>query len=156
MLPHLVYYQLVILGLVWLCVMLPHLCRAFPMGCPRGQLIPPSPSATAPVSPNHAQGGRTSPPVRCVSQRAWRALQRLRYGPLPCLQPTGVLVRSIPPGTFVPISIVTMAAGWGSTICGRMAIPVVAHGGSATALAATGTLWKRPARCFMAGRRRWN
>ncbi len=40
MIPHLVYSQLVILGLVWLCVMLPSLWPTPPVGCPRRQLSP--------------------------------------------------------------------------------------------------------------------
>ena len=38
MIPHLFYYQLVILVLVWFCVMLPHLWPTPSMGYPRGQL----------------------------------------------------------------------------------------------------------------------
>jgi len=35
MIPHLVYYQLVILVLLWLCVMLPHLWPSPPGGMPK-------------------------------------------------------------------------------------------------------------------------
>ena len=37
MIPHLVYYQLVILVLVWLCVMLPHLWPTPSSGVPKSR-----------------------------------------------------------------------------------------------------------------------
>jgi hypothetical protein len=40
MIPHLVYYQLVILALLWLCLMLPHLWPSPPGGAPKTPIQP--------------------------------------------------------------------------------------------------------------------
>src|SRR5262249_9661861 len=68
----------------------------------------------------------------CVSKRLRRALQHLQYGPIPCLQSIGILMKSIPQGTFVLILLVTLVVGWGLIICERMVIPVAACGDSST------------------------
>jgi len=51
MIPHLVYYQLVILGLLWLCVMLLHLWPSPPRGM-----------STRPVDPSKPKRKRSSEP----------------------------------------------------------------------------------------------
>ncbi len=44
MIPNLVYYQLVILVLLWLCVMLPHLWPTSPRGMPKRPTDPITPT----------------------------------------------------------------------------------------------------------------
>src|SRR5262245_30325867 len=57
--------------------------------------------------------GLTPPPVPCVHNRPRNILQLLRYGPIPCRSPIAAPVLSIPPCSFVLITVVTRAGGWG-------------------------------------------
>ena len=125
------------------------------------QVCPPhlyqrSPRARVPPSPHRSRAARTSPMVPCVRKRPERARQRLRSGPLPCPQRPAAPVPWTPRCTFVPTPIVPIAVGedWG--ICGPMAIPVAARGGSSTASAATGISQSITARSCMASKRRWS
>ena len=51
--PHLVYYQLVILVLLWLCVMLPHLWPSPPGGAPK--------TPTPPIKPKRKRSSEPKP-----------------------------------------------------------------------------------------------
>jgi IS1 family transposase len=53
MIPHLVYYQLVILLLIWLCVMLPHLWPTPPSGMPK--------RPTGPITPKRKRSSEPNP-----------------------------------------------------------------------------------------------
>jgi hypothetical protein len=65
MIPHLVYYQLVIIILLWLCVMLPHLWPSSPGGGPKTPTPPIKPKrrehakpGAMPLSPTPQPAGR--------------------------------------------------------------------------------------------------
>jgi len=68
-----------------------------------------------------------------VSKRPRPPRHRRRDGLIPCPKRTAAPAPWTPRCTFVPISAVTTAVGWGWTICGRMVIPVAAPGASSTA-----------------------
>jgi IS1 family transposase len=56
MIPHLVYYQLVILGLLWLCLMLPHLWPRPPGGAPEAPTQPIRPKRQRSTEPKPFAG----------------------------------------------------------------------------------------------------
>src|SRR5262249_42714471 len=56
MIPHLVYYQLVILVLLWLCLMLPHLWPSPPGGAPKTPTQPIRPQRTRSTEPKPFTG----------------------------------------------------------------------------------------------------
>ena len=56
MIPHLIYYQLVILVLLWLCVMLPHLWPSPPHGMPTKPADPLKPKRKRSTEPNAFEG----------------------------------------------------------------------------------------------------
>ena len=115
-----------------------------------------SPSSSAPPSPNRLRASRTSPIVPCVSEKPCIPNRLLRCHPVPWRRPPDVPARWTPRGTFVPTPLVTIAAGWGSTTCGPMAIPVVARGGSCTVPRARAISLSITARSFMASRLPWS
>ena len=113
MIPHLFYYQLVILGLLWLCVML-HL--AWPRRAAVSPQKPVEPESIKPkrkpsLAPQPFQGLPQTPPgTLCVHEAAHLTLSSpVRPAPMP--HRTNVLVRWIPPGIFARIRPVTIAAG---------------------------------------------
>ena len=74
MLPHLIYYQLVILVLLWLCVMLPHLWPSPPGGAPKTPTPPIKPKRKRSSEPK-AFAGLTQKPhcALCEQQTAQNA-----------------------------------------------------------------------------------
>ena len=99
MIPHLVYYQLVILVLLWLYLMLPHLWPSPPGGAPK--------TPTQPIRPKRKPS--TEPkPFAGLTHKPHCAL---------CEQEIGARAPAPPPrtprGTFVPTPSVTIVAGWG-------------------------------------------
>ena len=86
MIPHLVYYQLAILVLLWLCLMLPYLWPSPPGGAPK--------ASTPPIRPKRKRS--TEP----------KAFAGLTHKPHCALCEHEI-------GARVPTSIVTIAAGWG-------------------------------------------
>ena len=55
MIPHLFYYQLVVLGLLWLCVMLHAVWPS------RGALSPPMPAEPEPITPTRTHAIAPTP-----------------------------------------------------------------------------------------------
>ena len=147
MIPHLVFSQLVIWGLLWLCVMLPGPACAL-LKRPN-QPRPSHRLVSAPQSLNPLQVSPTSHPVSPVNSRLCLPHCPLWYHRTRCPCPTGTHVRLIPPSTSVPIPGVTIAAGGDWAICAPTGIPTVARGGNgpvrpaaAPCLKATGrTIW---------------
>src|SRR5262245_18045147 len=113
MIPHHFYYQLVVLGLLWLVVML-HLARAGPgvrSQTKLAKLIPPRRKRS--TAPKLFAG---------LTQRPHCALCEQETGEIaspPPLRPDASPQRSAAPGpwtprgTFIPIPSVTIAGGWG-------------------------------------------
>ena len=125
MVSHLLYYQLALLVLVWLFVML-HVAESH-----RGTPILPTATPIKPKSkrsnaPKPFNGLTKSLTVPCVHERPRIPKRLLRYRPTRWHRRTGVLVRSTPPGRFVPTTAVTIGAGRGVAISGPMVIPVAA------------------------------
>jgi hypothetical protein len=114
MIPHHVYYQLVILVLLWLCIMLPHLWPIPPGESPKRPTPTIKPKPRRSREPKPFAGLTQKRPAACVSKSSDRVPKRhLHDGLIPCPQPTVVPGPSIPPCTFVPTVIVTIAAGSG-------------------------------------------
>src|SRR5262249_52738041 len=113
MIPHLLYYQLLVLGLLWLFVML---SLAWPS--PNG---PQEPRPATPVTSRRTRGtepqpfaGLThKPPCALCDQQATPPTQRLRCHPPPCRHPLAIPARSTPRGSFVHMPAVAIVAGWG-------------------------------------------
>src|SRR5262245_5810905 len=113
MIPHQFYYQLVVLGLLWLCVML-HL--AWPSRDVTTQTKP-----AKPLTPRHQRstelkpfaGLTHKPHCALCAQETGERLQRLRDGPILCPQRTAAPVLWTPQCTFAPTPSVTIAGGWG-------------------------------------------
>jgi hypothetical protein len=91
-----------------------------------------------------------------VNKRLVRRLQRLRDGLILCPPRIDAPGRWIPPCTFVPTPVVTIAAGSGWAIYAPMAIPMAAPGGSFTAPRARATFPNITARSCMASQPRWS
>ena len=157
MIPHHVYYQLVILILLWLCIMLPHLWSSPPSGPPKT----PTPS----IKPRRRRS-REPKPFAGLTQKPHCPLCEQEFAPStqapppPRPDPMPPTHRRpvpwTPPCTFVPISTVTIAAGWGGITCGPTVIPLAAPGGSFTASAATGIFPNITARFVTASKPRWS
>ena len=87
MIPHLLYYQLVILVLLWLCVMLPHLWPSPPVGYPREPADPLKPKRKRSTEPKPFEGLTQKPHCALCEQETAKPLHRLRHGPIRCLRP---------------------------------------------------------------------
>ena len=133
--------QLVLFVLIWLFILL-HLNRP---KCP--VLVPATPTEPKPLKPKRQrsnvpqpfEGLTQKPPCAlCVHARPRIPKRLLRYPPTRWRRRTGVLVRSIPPCTFVRTTVVTIGAGWGVAISGPMVIPAAVPGVSSTARHARG------------------
>ena len=111
MIPQQFYYQLVVLGLLWLCVML-HL------GWPSRDVTPQTKPAK-PITPRRQRstepksfaGLTHKPPCALVSKKQHIPKRPLPYDSTPCPRPTGGPGRWIRPCTFVPTAVVAIAAG---------------------------------------------
>jgi IS1 family transposase len=68
MIPHLIYYQLAILILLWLCVMLPHLWPSPPPGMPTKPADPLKPKRKRSTEPNAFEGLTHKPPCALCEQ----------------------------------------------------------------------------------------
>jgi hypothetical protein len=68
MIPHLVYYQLVILALLWLCLMLPHLWPSPPGGAPKTSTQPIRPKRKRSTEPKPFAGLTHKPHCRMVKK----------------------------------------------------------------------------------------
>lgn len=129
MIPHLFYYQLMSLGLLWLCVMLhlawPSRAAVSPQrpGKPESPITPPRKSSNEPK----AFAGLTHKPFCALrEQETSPSKPPPSVQPDPMPQPTDVPVPLTPPGTSVPIWAVPIAGGWGWATCAPMVIPVAA------------------------------
>src|SRR5262245_10885746 len=149
--PHHVYYQLAILGLLWLCVILhyawpsryppspPKLAEPVPIMCKRKRSNEPKPFEGLTHKPHWAacEHDTTHPPVPPPR------------GPDP-MSPTHRRPRAIDTSRhFCP-----RAGGWGTFA--RMAILAVACGASCTVALVKDTFWRRTARSSMANGCRWS
>jgi IS1 family transposase len=70
MIPHLVYYQLVILALLWLCVMLPHLWPSSRHGRPTRPAAPIKPKRRRSCEPEPFAGLTQKPPCALCEQQS--------------------------------------------------------------------------------------
>ena len=144
------FYELVLLGLLWLYVML---AWAWPSRCVPG-LQPPTPSrhpVSAPATPSRFLASPTSPTVRPVSRRP--RTQRPRHLPPHRHRspPAGAArARSTPPASSAPIRTVPIMAGWAAAISRPTAIPAAAPGANGTAPPARAISWRPTARRCMA------
>jgi hypothetical protein len=142
MIPHLFFYQLAVLGLLWLCVML-H--AAWPS---RG--APAQGTPAQPIRPRRQRSKEPKPFVglthkpHCAlcAQEAAHPAPHPPVRPDPILPPPAAPVRLTPRGISVHMPPVTIAAGWAWETSAPMAIPVVAHGDSSTAPPATANFWR--------------
>lgn len=83
MIPHLVYYQLVILVLMWLCVMLPHLWPTPASGRPKRPADPIKPKRNRSSESKPFAGLTHKPPCALCEQETVESALALWYGPLP-------------------------------------------------------------------------
>ena len=142
MIPHLFFYQLAVLGLLWLCVML-H--AAWPS---RG--APAQGTPAQPIRPRRQRSKEPKPFVglthkpHCAlcAQEAAHPAPQPPVRPDPILPPPAAPVRLTPRGISVHMPPVTIAAGWAWETSAPMVIPVVAHGDSSTAPPATANFWR--------------
>src|SRR5215471_8095734 len=123
MIPHQFFYQLVLLGLLWLFVMLHYASQ-------------PSPSchgASAPATRSHFLASPASPPVPPVRRptRPHPNCPVVRH-PASCPRGDGH-ARWTPRSISVPIRTATIAAGWDGAISVRMVIRAAALGDSCIA-----------------------
>ena len=157
MIPHLVYYQLVILVLVWLCAMLPHLWLTPASGRPKRPADPIKPKRNRSSESKPFAGPTHNPPCALCEQETVESAPALPVRPAP-MPPTQRRPREVDTSRpFCPHLKWDYDDGLGLNNLRANGHP---SGGpwrqSFTASAATGTFWKRTARFFMASRRRWN
>ena len=135
MIPHLVYFQLVILVLLlWLCIILPHLWPSPPGGAPKTPTQPIQPKRKRSPEPKAFAGLTQKPPCAwCEQQTKETALappataqSHATNAPPP---PDGGYVQALLSSSWV----VTIAAGWPWAICGPMVILTAAPGGNSSA-----------------------
>src|SRR5262245_58940317 len=88
MIPHLFYYQLVILVLVWLCVMLPHLWPAPSSGLPKRPADPIKPKRNRSIAPKPFAGLTHKPHCALCEQEPVESAPALPVRPAP-IPPTG-------------------------------------------------------------------
>src|SRR6266436_5994670 len=125
MIPHHVYYQLAVVGLLWLCVMLHDVWSS------RGAVSLQPPAAPVPSTfkrkrsnePTPFEGLTQKPPCAACEHDANHPQPPPPRRPDP-MPPTTrpAPVPSIPRCTFAPIPTVTIEAGWDWAICAPMAI----------------------------------
>jgi hypothetical protein len=152
MLSDLLFYGLLLLGLLWLCVMLYH---AWPSDCPAGYQRTPQP-AKPPRKRSHAPNRFLASPVslavRPVSRRPRNQRPRcLPYRRRRSLPSGDGRARWTPRGNSARNQTATIGAGWAGAISVSTGIPAVAPGASCTAPPVTVTCCRHTARCFMAG-----
>jgi hypothetical protein len=112
MIPDLVYYQLVILVLLWLCVMLPHFWPTPSRGMPKRAVAPSTPKRKRSNEPKVFEGLTQKPHCALCEQKTTETPPLSPGRPAPTPPPTAALVPWIRPYTSVPIWAVTIAAGW--------------------------------------------
>ena len=120
MIPHLFFYQLVLLGLLWFfsCCMLPGLAKALRHS--GDQWSPSCHRASAPATRSRFLASPASPPVPPVSRPTSMDPSRpvARH---PARSPrVAARARWTPRGTSARIRIVRIRAGWGSAISAPM------------------------------------
>src|SRR5256885_8067528 len=116
MISHHVYYQLAILGFLWLFVMLHSAwpSRGAPaQGTPAKPILP---RRQRSKEPKPFAGLTHKPPVSCVSTRQPIPSTGLPCDLIRCRRPTDARVSLRPRCIFVPTTAVTIAAGWGWAI----------------------------------------
>jgi hypothetical protein len=145
MIPHHVYYQLAVVGFLWLCIMLHYVWPSQNAVSPQLPTtpLPPKSKRKRTSAPKPFEGLTQRPIAPCVSTTRIILTSRLHGDPIPCLRPTDAHVQSTPRGIFVPMRAVLIKAGWDLATSAPTAIPAVARGDSGT-VALVGDIFWRP------------
>jgi hypothetical protein len=135
MIPHLVYYQLVILVLLGLCVMLPYLWPSPGAGShPKRAEPTPLKAKRKPSNDPKPFAGLTQKPHCALCERDLAFPQTPPpVHPTLCPRRTGVPVKSTPRNTSFRMRAAPTEGGWIWVICVPTVIPVAAPGVSSTA-----------------------
>ena len=94
MIPHLVYYQLVILVLLWLCVLLPYLWPSPPRGMPRRPTAPITRKRKRSSAPKSFAGLTQKPPCALCEQEPSDTVSAASRQPAP-MPPTNRRPRTV-------------------------------------------------------------
>src|SRR5205809_6025714 len=158
MIPHHVYYQLAVVGLLWLCVMLHYVwsSRGAVSLQPPAEPVPSKFKRKPSNEPKPFEGLTQKPQCAACEHDANHPMPPAPRRPAPCHRPTDAPVSSTPPGIFAPMQAVITEAGWGCATCAPTAIPVGAYGDSCSVRPAKVTFWRRMAPSFTASGRRWS
>jgi hypothetical protein len=112
MIPHLVYYQLVILLLLWLCVMLSLLWPTPPSGMPKRPTGPITPKRKRSSEPKPFAGLTHKPHCALCAQETEEVAPPPPVRPDP-MSPTNRRPRMVDTSLhYWPTPIVTIAGGW--------------------------------------------
>src|SRR5919108_2241396 len=139
MIPHLFFYQLAVLGLLWLCVML-H--AAWPSRCTTAQGTPATPilpRRQRSKEPEPFAGLTHKPSCALCEHEATHPSCPLRCHLSRCPRLTAAPARWTLHDTSVPTPAVAIAAGWGWGIYAPTALPAAASGGHFPVPAVVGT-----------------
>ena len=148
---HIYYYQLAILGLLWLCILLYSLWPSRGAVSPQAlaEPVPPQRKRKRSNDPQAFEGLTQRPHCTACEHDANQPKPQPPRRPTPWHRPTGAPVWLTPRCTFAPMKAVTIEAVWGWATCVPMALPAAAPGVSFTVCHAAATCWKRTARSSM-------
>jgi hypothetical protein len=158
MIPHHVYYQLAVIGFLWLCIMLHYTWPSRSAGSPQlpTESVPTKLKRTRTSEPKPFEG-LTQRPLALHVNMMPPIPSRLRQDGLTlCRPPTDALVQSTPRCTFARMTAATIEAGWDWATSAPTVIPAVDPGDSCTAAPARVIFLRCMARFFMASVCRWS
>jgi hypothetical protein len=156
MIPHLVYSQLVIIILLWVCIMLAHLWPSPPRGMPTRRVDPITPKRKRSSEPKPFAGLTQKPPCALCEQQTTESALAPPLRPDPML-PTHRRPRTVDTSMHFCPHTECAYRGWlGLNNLRANGHPGGAPGGSSTASAATGISQNITAPSCMASKQRWS